>query len=101
MATLGWANMVPAAIRAAASTPNVVFILCFLLPSLNAFYGPIANLFKMLRFPLFGASWKRTTAVVFSRSRAGAQRSAPRSATPAAAGGSSDKDGVFRGRLQK
>src|ERR1035438_6490248 len=56
MATLGWANMVPAAMRAAASTPNVVFILCFLLPSLNAFYGPIANLFKMLRFPLLGAS---------------------------------------------
>src|ERR1039458_10550159 len=48
--------MVPAAIRAAASTPNVVFIFCFLLPSLNAFYGPIANLFKMLRVPLLGAS---------------------------------------------
>jgi hypothetical protein len=48
MATLGWANIVPPAIRATASTPNVVFILYFLLPRLNAFYGPIAKLLKML-----------------------------------------------------
>jgi hypothetical protein len=48
METRGWANIVPPAIRATATTPNLVFILYFLLPRWIAFYGPIAKLLEML-----------------------------------------------------
>src|SRR5664279_1301911 len=96
MATRGWANIVPPAIRATASTPNVVFILHFLLPCLSAFHGPIAKLLKMLDS---GVSAAQDGGGGAPRRWFSADHGLGRAATPAAVGGLSDKDGVFRGQL--
>src|SRR5260370_42037093 len=93
METRGWANMVPPAIRATASSFNLVYILYSLLPRKRALDGPIAKALKMLCFrPLAaqGGWWRRTAAVVFSRCAR---------VIPAGACGLSDRDGVFQARL--
>src|SRR5664280_3740534 len=98
METRGWANIVPPAIRATASTPNVVFILYFLLPLLECIPRTNRQVTQNAGFRrIRGAGWwwRRTAAVVFSRSSHGRQALVPGPATPAAVGGFSGKDGVF------